>query len=106
MFSSHPVNEFNINFLIGNPDSSKVTQRQNISPKILKENTEVCSTILCADINRCIHRGTLLKILEDADITHARLFNVNYRPDFTNAFKIYEKVLYKQIEKYFDKMLS
>ena len=94
-------------------DSSKAYQSNNIPPKVLKDNTDICITILSSDINNCILNGVFPSNLKYADITPVfkqveRLLKVNYRPVsiLPTLSKIYEKVLYQQMYEYFDKLFS
>ena len=88
-------------------------QKNDIPPKILKANEDICSIVLTADINRCIKNGTFPDILKKADITPTfkkddRLIKSNYRPIsiLPTLSKLYEKVLYKQMYEYFNTIFS
>ena len=94
-------------------DSSKASQKDNIPIKILKDNNDICTLVLTADINRCINLGTFPQNLKNADITpifkkNDRVIKENYRPvSILPTFsKIYEKILYAQIYNYFNKIFS
>ena len=94
-------------------DISKSYQKDNIPPKILKENKEICSIILTTDVNRCMDKGEFPKNLKKADITPTfkkedRLLKINYRPiSILPTFsKIYEKIFYIQIYEYFNNIFS
>ena len=88
-------------------DSSKAYQTDNIPPQILKDNVDICT--LSSDFNSCIYNGILPNNLKHADITPAfkkaeRLRKINYRPAsiLPTLSKVYEKLLYQQIYKYFN----
>ena len=51
-FSFKNVSEENVYEVINNLDSSKAYQIINIPPKFLKENADICTIVLCKDINR------------------------------------------------------
>ena len=99
--------------IIQDMDSSKASQKHNIPIKILKDNNDICTLVLTADINRCINLGTFPQNLKNADITPIfkkidRVIKENYRPiSILPTFsKIYEKILYAQIYNYFNKIFS
>ena len=50
-------------------DSSKAYQKNNIPPKILKQNDDICSLVLSSDMNRCVENGKFSNNLKNADIT-------------------------------------
>ena len=98
---------------ICNLDSSKAYQKDNIPPKVLKENTDVVSTVLSSDINRCLHIGNFPNNLKNADFTPtfkkcSHLSKDNYRPIsiLPTLCKVDEKLLYQQIYHYFNCILS
>ena len=57
-FNFNLVSEKDMMHLIQEVDSTKVFQKNDIPPKMLKANGDVCSIVLTADINRCIVNGT------------------------------------------------
>ena len=92
-------------------DSSKTYKKDNIPPKLLMANGDICSIIITPDLNRCIANGTFPINLKYADITpifkkNVRLLKINYRPVsiLPTVSKIYEKILYVQIYEYFNKI--
>ena len=98
---------------ICNLDTSKAYQKDNIPPKLLKDNNDICSIVLSSDINRCIHNGNFPNNLKNADITPTfkkgdRLSKCNYRPVsiLPTLSKVYEKILYRQIYEYFNRIFS
>ena len=68
-FSFHPIFELNIHTAINNIGSSKAYQKNNIPPKVLKENSDVCAIVIRSDINKCISKGEFPNNLKNADIT-------------------------------------
>ena len=49
-------------------DSSKAYHKNNIPPKILKQNDDICSLVLSSDMNMCIENGKFPNNLKNADI--------------------------------------
>ena len=99
--------------VILNTDTSKPYQIDNIPPKLIRENEDICSFVVSSDVNRCIETGKFPDNLKKADIapsfkTGDRLSKDNYRPiSILPPFsKIYEKILYQQIYEYFNKIFS
>ena len=68
-FDFQHIFETDILLVIENLDSSKAFQKDNIPPKILKDNKDICSTFLTNDVNRCIGNGKFPLNLKYADIT-------------------------------------
>ena len=56
-FSFQDVTKSNISFVIKNIDSSKSYQKENIPPKLLKENNDICALVIYNDINKNISKG-------------------------------------------------
>ena len=99
--------------IIKNLDSSKSYQKDNIPPKLLKDNKEICSAIITSDFSDCILKGEFPSNLKVADITPTfkkddRLLKSNYRPIsiLPTLSKIFEKILYMQIYEYFNDIFS
>ena len=112
-FSFDPISESSIHNVIINMDSSKAYQTDNIPPQILKDNVDICTIALSSDFNRCIYNVIFPNNLKHADITPAfkkaeRLRKINDRPvSILPTFsKVYEKLLYQQIYKYFNGIFS
>ena len=66
-------------------DSSKAYQKDNISPKILKQNKNISALVLAYDKNRCIDEGKFPSNLKIDDVTPIynkaeHLLKGNYRP--------------------------
>ena len=112
-FSFQAISELSIYNVINDIDSSKSYLKDNIPPKILKENNDICAMVLSCDINQCIYEGKFPEHLKNADITPIfkkgdRMSKLNYRAVsiLPTLSKIYEKILYRQIYEYFDKIFS
>ena len=69
MFSFQSISGPIMQLMINNIDTSKSYQKHNIPPKLLKENYDICKSILCSDVNRCMDKGIFPGNLKNADIT-------------------------------------
>ena len=85
----------------------------DIPNKIIKQNAGVFSDFLSSNFNHCIASSIFPCILKLANVTpvhkkDSKLSKENYRPIsiLPNLSKVYEKILYKQISIFFDKILS
>ena len=112
-FSFDPISESSIHNVIINMDSSKLYQTDNIPPQILKDNVDICIIALSSDFNGCIYNGIFPNNLKHVVIPPAfkkaeRLRKINYRPAsiLPTLSKVYEKLLYQQIYKYFNGIFS
>ena len=94
-------------------DSTKAFQKDNIPPKILKANVDVCKSFLCYDIDKCIDDGSFPTCPKRADITP--IFKKDnpqakeiYRPVsiLPALSKVYENILHNQINDYFNDIFS
>ena len=112
-FSFQNVVDDDVFEIINNLNTSKAYQKNNIPPKFLKDNADVCASVICNDLNSNIERGCFPVNLKNADITPTfkkadRLLKINYRPVsiLPTLSKIYEKKLYLQIYDYFNGIFS
>ena len=112
-FKFDEISESTLIEVIEDLDSSKSYQKDNIPPKILKDNKDICAIVLKSDISRCINNGNFPNNLKTADITPVfkkedRLSKTNYRPVsiLPTLSKIYEKIFYLQIYEYFNSIFS
>ena len=92
---------------------NKASQTNNIPPKMLKENFDICPYFLLTNVNNCILEAEFPDHLKLAEIFPSfkqgdRLLRNNYRPVsiLLTISKIYEKMLYKQMYEYFNKTFS
>ena len=53
-FEFQPISESSTLKVILDMDSSKAYQKDNIPPKLLKANGDICSIVITPDVNRCI----------------------------------------------------
>ena len=113
IFSLQCVSETDVNWVIQHIESSKAYQKDNIPPKVLKANADICTSLICEDINFNINNGTFPTNLKCADITPIfkkleRILKVNYRAVsiLPTLSKIYEKIFYQQIYEYFNTIFS
>ena len=98
-------------------DDNEITSNNiscaEIPSSYLRDNTDVCAGVICNDVNRSIEKGCFPANLKKADITPIfkkgdRLLKTNYRPVsiLATLAKVYEKLLYLQINDYFDRIFS
>ena len=94
--------------LIQNLSCNKATQQYDIPIKILKENSEIFSYILCNNFNNSLFSKVFTSSLKKADITPVykkdeRFLKNNYTPVsiLPSVTKIYESCIYDQINDYF-----
>ena len=92
---------------------NKATPKTGIPTKILKLNYDIFAPILCDDFNNGIDNSTFPDILKYAEIKPTykkddRCEKENYRPVslLPVVSKIYEKLIYEQINAYFNDILS
>ena len=111
--SFHIVSQNDVYRVIKNIDSSKAYQKNNIPPKVLKDNADVLSSFIHDNINQNINKGKFPDNLKNADITPIFkkfdcIFKTNYRAVsiLPTLSKIYEKILYQQMYEYFDNIFS
>ena len=94
-------------------DASKVTQSDDIPTKIIKNNSDIFSRFFQANFNNAIETSTFPEQLKYADVKpvfkkDSRTDKKNYRPIsiLPNISKIYERCINKQLEEYFQALLS
>ena len=94
--------------LIQNPNCNKATQQHDIPIKILKENSEIFSHILCHNFNNSLFSTVFPSSLKKVDITPVykideKFLKNNYRPVsmLASVLQIFERCLYDQINDYF-----
>ena len=98
---------------IKNLDESKATQSNGILTKVIKENYDIFATFITENFNNMIENSVFPDSLKQADIKpvykkDSRNEKENYRPVsiLPNLSKIYERCMYKQMNKYCDPILS
>ena len=94
-------------------NANKPTTEDNIPAKILKQNAGTCSPIISKIYNDSITEGVFPIDLKDADMTPGhkkdeKSSKQNYRPIsvLSTVSKIFEKVMYADIDTYMKKYLS
>ena len=94
-------------------DIKKSTSKESIPSKLLKDNCDIISPILCKDFNDGIDKNKFPDMLKLAEIKPTfkkddRCNKENYRPIslLPAVSKIYEKSLYEQLSMSFDTILS
>ena len=91
-------------------DTRKSFQDTNHTSKNVKMNSDTFADFLHQNFNDAIVTSVFLQNLENANVTLVfkkgdRISETNYWPVsiFSNVSKIYERCLYKQMSKFFDK---
>ena len=94
-------------------DTRKACQDTDVPSKIVKMNSDIFADVLHQNFNDAIATSVFKQNLKNAYVTPVfkkgdRNSETNYRPVsiLPNASKIYERCLYKQMSKFFDKILS
>ena len=94
-------------------DSSKSCLPSDIPTKVIKNNINLFSSALCNSFNESQETGYYPEKFKVADVTPVfkkgeRTSASNYRPIsiLSNLSKVFERLLYKQISKYFERFLS
>ena len=94
-------------------DASKATQSDNIPNKIIKTNSDIFARFFRANFSNAIETSTFPEHWKYADIKpffkkDSWTDRKNYRPIsiLPSVSKIYEKCINKQLEKYFQALLS
>ena len=113
IFNFERITEDNVLNEINALDTKKATQINSIPINVIKDNSDIFSFILFNIINRSIEFSNFPDKLKLADITPVhkkdnRNDKHNYRPVsiLPSISKILERIIYFQINKYFDKKLS
>ena len=91
----------------------KATIFKNIPPKILKNNSDICSEPLREIFNNCIGSSTFPDELKCADVSSLHkqkesTVKKNYRPIcvLPTVSKVFERLLVKQVEEHIESYLS
>ena len=94
-------------------DASKATQSDDIPTKITKNNSDIFSKFFQENFNKAIKTSTFPEQLKYADVKpvfkkDSRTDKKNYRPIgiLPKVSKIYERCINKQLEEYFQALLS
>ena len=95
--------------VINNLNVTKTCQVNDIPTKVIKINKDIFADFITHHFNYCIAKGEFRDELKQADVIPVHKKNekcnkTNYRlvSILTNISKIYEKLLYDQLSKYFD----
>ena len=99
--------------VINNLNVAKTCQVNDIPTKVIKINKDIFANFITDHFNYCIANGEFPDELKHTDVIPVHKKNekcnkTNYRPVsiLTNISKIYEKLLYDQLSKYFDSLLA
>ena len=110
-FSFRTVSKEDLLYQLNSLDPAKATQKSDIPTNIIKKNYDIFSEFLFENFNNIILTSLFPEQLKYADVKP--IFKKgsdkrNYRPVsiFSNISKIYEILLYKQLETYFESILS
>ena len=99
--------------IINNLNVVKRCQMNDIPTKVIKMNKDIFANFITDYFNYCIAYGEFPDQLKHADVIPVHKKNekcskTNYRlvSILTNVSKIYDKLLYNQLSKYFDNLLA
>ena len=99
--------------VINNLNVANTCQVNDIPTKVIKINKDIFANFITDHFNYCIANGEFPDELKHTDVIPVHKKNekcnkTNYRPVsiLTNNSKIYEKLLYGQLSKYFDSLLA
>ena len=99
--------------VINNLNVAKSCQINDIPTKVIKMNKDIFANFITDQFNYCIAYGEFPDELKHTDVIPVHKKNekcgkTNYRPVsiLNNISKIYEKLLYNQLSKYFDSLLA
>ena len=88
-------------------------QESDIPTKVIKANSGIMADFLCEIFNRSLEVGTFPSCMKLANVT--RVYKKSSRSDQGNSrllsmlsslSKVFERYVYEQMPKYFDKLLS
>ena len=112
-FSFRTVSKEDLLYQLNSLDPTKATQKCDIPTNIIKKNYDIFSEFLFENFNNIILTSLFPEQLKYADVKpifkkDSRNDKRNYRPVsiLSNISKIYERLLYKQLETYFESILS
>ena len=99
--------------VISNLNVAKSCQINDIPTKVIKMNKNIFANFIMDHFSYCIAYGEFPDELKQAEVIpfhkkNEKCDKTNYRPVsiLTNISKIYEKLLYKQLSKYFGSLLA
>ena len=113
-FSFQHVSREEIQKEIANLNPTKASQDNDIPTRIIKENSDILCAFIYNDFNNnLIDNGIFPDSLKFANITpvfkkDSRTEKTNYRPVsiLPNLSKIYERLIYNQLSKFFENILT
>ena len=98
---------------IKNMNASKAIPKDTLPVKIVQNNSDIMTDILCNNFNNSIYSSEFPNNLKLADVSPIykdgeRVIKTNYRPKsiLPAISKLYEKPLFRQIYEYFSPKLS
>ena len=113
-FSFEHVTRDEIHREIANLDHTKASQDNDIPTKIIKANSDIICEVIYNDYNyNLVDNGIFPDFLKTANVTPvfkkgSRTDKKNYRPVsiLPNLSKIYERLIYKQLSKFSNNIMS
>ena len=112
-FTFNPVSLEEMETEIKRLSPKKATTFKNIPPKILKNNSDICSEPLQEIFNNCIGNSTFPDELKCADVSSLHkqkesTVKKNYRPIsvLPTVSKVFERLLVKQVEAHIEQYFS
>ena len=112
-FTFNPVSLEEMGTEIKRLNPKKATTFKNIPPKILKNNSDICSEPLQEIFNNCIGNPTFPDELKCADVSSLHkqkesIVKKNYRPIsvLPTVSKVFERLLVNQVEAHIEQYLS
>ena len=112
-FSFHTVSKEDLLYQLNSLDPTKATQKSDIPMNIIKKNYDIFSEFLFENFNNIILTSLFSEQLKYADIKPIfKKDSLNDKRDYrlvsilSNISQIHEQLLYKQLETYFESILS
>ena len=112
-FKFNSISKAEIEKEILNLDSSKACQDSDIPTKVIKSNSDIFTDALYSEFNRSLETSVFPPSMKLANVTPVhkkgnRSEEDNFWPAsiLPNLSKVYERCIYNQIAKFFDKILS
>ena len=113
IFSFKPVNKDRVEKEIKKINTKTAIQSNDIPSKLIKEFEELFSIFIANNFNNCLEESFFPESLKKAEVLPIfkkanKTEKSNYRPIsiLSNISKIYEKIMFEQLNDHFDKILS
>ena len=92
--------------VINNLNIAKTCQVNDVPTKVIKMSKDIFANFITDHFNCCIAYGEFPDKLKHADVIPVHKKNEKWNKANYNISKIYEKLLYNQVSKYFDSLLA